>query len=92
MASVTVEYLLQQAKCLPAGERERLAKLLIEEPSEPPRASAVNEPTFLDTDPWFVELREAQRRAEDETGLHSLEEIMSRMRKRPWVTDDNDHH
>jgi hypothetical protein len=39
-------------------------------------------------DPWFAELRQIQRRAEKALGLHTLEDIMTWLRGRPWRVEE----
>lgn len=87
MSHVTVQQLYEQAKQLSPKDRRRLFRLLEEDSSTRQAVAPPSTPSFLETDPWFVELREAQARAEAVLELHSTEEVMSWIRRRPWVQE-----
>ena len=79
------------AQKLPLRERKRLVRWLLKDleraRGRKEKAEAKGTDPFAD-DPWFAELRKIQRRAEKALGLHTLEDIMTWLRGRPWRVEE----
>ena len=87
MAETTVELVLEQATRLSPGDRQRLVRLLSGTGHrEGDGAARIDGDPFADG-PQMARWREAMRRAEGALGLHSTEEIMSHLRRRPWSSE-----
>lgn len=92
---LTAREVYELAQKLPKRERKKLLKWLerdLERESEKvgkvKRAVKTKVRDPLADDPWFTELREVQKRAEEALGLSSVEEIMTWLRGRPWRFDE----
>lgn len=93
---VTVRHLYELAQKLSPKERKRLAQRLLrdlekvkktrQKVGRKAKAPSPSQDPLAD-DPWFAELREIQKRAEEVLGLHSVEDIMSWLRGQPWGFD-----
>ena len=86
--------LYERAQKLPLKERKRLVRWLlrdlekVEGQKRRKRKAGAEVPDPFADDPWFAELRKIQRRAEKALGLHTLEDIMSWLRGRPWRVEE----
>jgi hypothetical protein len=89
--AMTAKELYEMAQKLPLRERKRLAKWLLRDVEKARgrkgKVGAKRTDPFAD-DPWFAELRQIQRRAEKALGLHTLEDIMTWLRGRPWRAEE----
>ncbi len=89
--AMTAKELYEMAQKLPLRERKRLVRWLLKDleraRGRKEKAEAKGTDPFAD-DPWFAELRKIQRRAEKALGLHTLEDIMTWLRGRPWRVEE----
>ena len=89
--AMTAKELYEMARKLPLRERKRLVKWLLRDVEKARglkgKVGAKGVEPFAD-DPWFAELRQIQRRAEKALGLHTLEDIMTWLRGRPWRVEE----
>jgi len=89
--AMTAKELYEMARKLPLRERKRLVKWLLRDVEkargQKGTVGAKGVEPFAD-DPWFAELRQIQRRAEKALGLHTLEDIMTWLRGRPWRVEE----
>jgi hypothetical protein len=89
--AMTAKELYEMAQKLPLRERKRLVRWLLKDleraRGRKQKAGAKGTDPFAD-DPWFAELRQIQRRAEKALGLHTLEDIMTWLRGRPWRVEE----
>jgi hypothetical protein len=89
--AMTAKELYEMAQKLPLRERKRLVRWLLKDlervRGRRGKAEAKGTDPFAD-DPWFAELRQIQRRAEKALGLHTLEDIMTWLRGRPWRVEE----
>jgi len=89
--AMTAKELYEMAQKLPLRERKRLVRWLLKDlegvRGRKQKAEAKGTDPFAD-DPWFAELRKIQRRAEKALGLHTLEDIMTWLRGRPWRVEE----
>jgi hypothetical protein len=89
--AMTAKELYEMAQKLPLRERKRLVRRLLKDleraRGRKQKAGAKGTDPFAD-DPWFAELRQIQRRAEKALGLHTLEDIMTWLRGRPWRVEE----
>jgi hypothetical protein len=89
--AMTAKELYEMAQKLPLRERKRLVRWLLKDleraRGRKQKAGAKGTDPFAD-DPWFAELRKIQRRAEKALGLHTLEDIMTWLRGRPWRVEE----
>ncbi len=93
--AVTAREVYELAKKLPKREQRKLLRWLSKDLEQSKgkgvgsgKGSKAKLRDPLADDPWFAELREIQKRAEEALGLHSTEEIMSWLRGRPWRFDE----
>jgi hypothetical protein len=89
--AMTAKELYEMAQKLPLRERKQLVRWLLKDLERARgrrgKAEAKGTDPFAD-DPWFAELRKIQRRAEKALGLHTLEDIMTWLRGRPWRVEE----
>ena len=91
--AMTAKEVYELARKLPKREQKKLLRWLERDLGQGREGKVKSGrgkkmPDPLADDPWFAELREVQKRAEEALGLHSVEEIMSWLRGRPWRFDE----